>query len=100
MYICYGRNGERTGPLACLSPFAVKSVDKGHLLRLWVSKLPCYLNKFPNNSLAHELNKERDWMRSASHHVHLILKNGCYHSEYLIETNTHSLLQYEILRNW
>ena len=56
MLICNGWSSERTGPLACLSPFAVKSVDKGHILRLWFSKLPCYLNKFPNKSLAHELN--------------------------------------------
>ena len=36
-----------TGPLACLSPFAVMSVDKGNLIRLRVSKLPCYIAKTP-----------------------------------------------------
>ena len=56
IYSCNGWNGERTGLLACLSPFAVKSVDKGHLLCLWFSKLSCYPNLFPNISLAHELN--------------------------------------------
>ena len=47
--ICNGWNGERTGPLACLSLFAIKIVDEGHQLRLWFSKLPCYPNLFPNN---------------------------------------------------
>ena len=31
-YRCNGCNVERTGPLACLSPFAVMIVDKSHLL--------------------------------------------------------------------
>ena len=37
-YVTVGLIG--TGPLACLSPFAIKSVDKSHLLCLQVSKLP------------------------------------------------------------
>ena len=43
----------RMGPLACLSPFAILRVDKGHLLRSRVSKLPCYPSLIPNNSLTH-----------------------------------------------
>ena len=31
----------RTGPLACLSPFAIMSVDEGHLFRFQAYKLPC-----------------------------------------------------------
>ena len=37
-----------TGPLACLSLFAIKSVDKSHLFRLQVSKLPCFPSMIPN----------------------------------------------------
>ena len=47
---------KRMGPLACISPFTVTNVDKGHLLRLQVSKLPCCPLLFPNKSLTHELN--------------------------------------------
>ena len=32
---------------------------------------------------------ERDLTRSASHHRHLILWSGCYHSKYVFETNNH-----------
>ena len=45
------------GPLVCLSLFAVMFVDKSHLLRFRVSKLPCYPLLIPNKSLTHELNK-------------------------------------------
>ena len=40
----------RTGPLVC------RSVDKGHLLRLWFSRLPSFPIKYPNKSPTHELN--------------------------------------------
>ena len=37
----------RMGPLAYLSSFAVKSVDKGHLLLLWFPRLPwCYHSEY------------------------------------------------------
>ena len=47
------------GPVACLSLFAVKCVDKSPLLHFRVSKLPCYPSKFPNKSLTYELNYEK-----------------------------------------
>ena len=45
-------------------PIAVKSVEKGHrpkghLLRLWFSRPPCFPIKIPNKSLTHELNNFR-----------------------------------------
>ena len=41
----------RTGPLVCLSLFTVMSVDKGHVLRFRVSKLPCDPLLIPNEGL-------------------------------------------------
>ena len=47
-YLWNGRIGmNRT--TGCLSPFAFLRVDKGHLFRLQVSKLPCYPKLIPNN---------------------------------------------------
>ena len=35
------------------------------------------------------LGEKKDFVRSGSQHRHLILWNGCYHSEYVFNTNTH-----------
>ena len=43
---------------------------------------------------------KRDIERSASKHRHLILWNGCYHSDYLFETNAHCYSSMKYLRNW
>ena len=64
-------------------------VFRGREVRAWDFYLACVGRE-----------RKESFQHSADQHRHLILLNGCYHSEYVFESNVHCYYRMKYGRNW